>query len=209
MRIIIWDLDGTLVDSVGDIADAANLARRAVGLPALPDKMVASFVGDGVGQLIARLVPDAALRASAQQAYEHAYGEGCCRRTATFPGILAALERLSAAGYVHGCATNKPLAYTRRILAHTGLDRWIRAVRGGDGPRKPDPGQLVAILAELGGRAQDAWMIGDHHTDLFAATNAGCRAGFCRWGMGSKAEAHALIEADDPDQLVERILTYG
>jgi len=209
MRIIIWDLDGTLVDSVGDICDAANAARRAVGLSPLPEPVVAGYVGNGVDQLIARLVPEVALQPVALHAYEHAYADGCCRRTAPYPGIVVALDRLRAAGYVHACATNKPLGFTRRILAHTGLDQQITAVRGGDGPRKPDPAQLISIVAELGGQAQDAWMIGDHHTDLHAATNAGCRAAFCQWGIGRRADAHALFEAKDPEQLVERILAHG
>jgi phosphoglycolate phosphatase len=191
-RVLIFDLDGTLIDSRADLAAAGNQARGAVGLPALPLAQVVGYVGDGVDKLIERLVPEAGRRAAAKQAFEAHYRTHCCDATRPFDGLVAALDTLRAQGWSLAVATNKPDAFTHLILRGCGIaDRFV-AVRGGDGPRKPDPGQLYSILAELGGDAARSWMIGDHHTDIRAGRAAGCRVLFCGWGMG-----HADGEAVD------------
>jgi phosphoglycolate phosphatase len=204
-RVLIFDLDGTLIDSRVDLAASGNYARGVVGLPALPLAQVISYVGDGVDKLIERLVPAAEKRAAAKQAFEAHYHDHCCDATRPFDGLVEALNRLRADGWLLAVATNKPDAFTHAILTGCGIaDRFV-AVRGGDGPRKPDPGQLRSILKELGGDAAQSWMIGDHHTDIRAGRAAGCRVLFCGWGMG-----HADGEAVDatithPHELVQAL----
>jgi len=183
-RVLIFDLDGTLIDSRADLAASGNHARGAVGLPALPLAQVVSYVGDGVDKLIERLVPESSKRAAAKDAFEAHYRDHCCDATRPFAGLVDALDRLRAAGWQLAVATNKPDAFMHAILQGCGItDRFV-AVRGGDGPRKPDPGQLRSILRELNGDATQSWMIGDHHTDIRAGRAAGCRVLFCGWGMG-------------------------
>ena len=183
-RVLIFDLDGTLIDSRADLAAAGNHARGAVGLPALPLSQVVGYVGDGVDKLIERLVPEAVKRAAAKHAFEEHYREHCCDATRPFDGLVEALDALRAQGWLLAVATNKPDVFTHLILRGCGIAGRFAAVRGGDGPRKPDPGQLRSILDELGGEAARSWMIGDHHTDIRAGRAAGCRVLFCGWGMG-------------------------
>lgn len=203
--LIIWDLDGTLVDSRTDIATSANGALREIGRRSLPLATVAGYVGDGIGALIERLTPggDAAERERCRVAFERLYAEGCCRETAAYPGIVEALERLRGDGHVHAVATNKTLAYTTPILAHCGIAGYFAGVRGGDGRRKPDPWQLLDLGRELG--QPPAWMVGDHHTDIRAGRAAGARVLFCAWGMGHADGLPVDAEASTPFQVPESI----
>ncbi|MBA3700854.1 MAG: HAD-IA family hydrolase [Planctomycetes bacterium] len=191
-RVLIFDLDGTLIDSRADLAASGNHARGVVGLPALPLAQVVSYVGDGVDKLIERLVPEVAKRVSAKHAFEQHYAVHCCDATRPFAGLVEALDRLRSDGWLLAVATNKPDVFTNAILRGCGIAEHFAAVRGGDGPRKPDPGQLRSILRELQGDTAQSWMIGDHHTDIRAGRAAGCRVLFCSWGMG-----HADGEAVD------------
>ncbi len=200
-RVLIFDLDGTLIDSRADLAASGNHARGAVGLPPLPLAQVVGFVGDGVDKLIERLVPAPDLRAAAKHAFFAHYRTHCCDATRPFDGLVETLDRLRARGWLLAVATNKPDTFMHAILHGCGIaDRFV-AVRGGDGPRKPDPGQLNSILAELGGEAGQSWMIGDHHTDIRAGRAAGCRVLFCAWGMGHADGEPVDATAQHPSDL--------
>ena len=207
-RLAIFDLDGTLVDSRADIARAANHARAALGLAPHPLDAVVGFVGDGAARLIERLTPaaDAAGRARALAAFEDFYGAHCCVDTVVYPGIVALLGALRDAGWTLAVATNKPDAMTRTLLAGLDLARWFAAVRGGDGPRKPDPGQLTALMAEAGAPPAATWMIGDHRTDIGAARAAGCRVAFCRWGFGQHDGLAVDADVATPGELLPLLL---
>lgn len=211
MPLLIWDLDGTLVDTRADLATAGNAARAAVGLPPLAVDTVAAAVGDGLDRLLARLCPDAdaAGRALARQVFDERYRRVRTATTRPYPGILAALDRLAGAGWRHAVATNKPDEHVGPILAACDLDRRIAVWRGGDGPRKPDPGQIQAVLAELGETAATAWMAGDHRTDLAAGAAAGCRTVFCAWGFGRRDGLPADLEAQTPGALADHLLAGG
>lgn len=208
--LLIWDLDGTLIDSRADIAAAANAALAELGLPALPLTQVASYVGDGIGVLISRMLPgaNAALHESCRASFERHYALGCCQATTVYPGVFTALRELSAAGWRHAVATNKALAYTTPILAHCGLAGHFAAVRGGDGPRKPDPWQLLDLIRELGADPAQTWMIGDHHTDIRAGRAAGCRVMFCAWGFGHADGLPVDAMAFAADEIPARIVGF-
>jgi phosphoglycolate phosphatase len=207
-RLAIFDLDGTLVDSRADIARAANHARAALGLPAHELGTVVGFVGDGAAKLIERMTPEvgAADRARALAAFEAHYGAHCCVDTVVYPGITALLGALRDAGWALAVATNKPDAMTRTLLAGLGLARWFAGVRGGDGPRKPDPGQLTALMTAAGVAPGATWMIGDHRTDIGAARAAGCRVAFCRWGFGQHDGLAVDADVATPGELLPVLL---
>ncbi len=200
-HLAIFDLDGTLVNSRRDLADAGNAARAALGLPALPVDAIVPMIGDGAGRLIERLVPDGddAARHLAMEAFRTDYATRLTAHTAAYPGIPEALATLRGRGWLIAVATNKPAQFSVPILARLGLA--VDGLRGGDGPKKPDPAMLLDLMRELGAAPTATWMIGDHHTDLQAAAAAGIRAVHCTWGFGQREGAVATAVAAHPREL--------
>ncbi len=192
-RTLLLDLDGTLVDTVPDIAAALNRLMVSRTLPTFTMPEVAAMVGDGVAVLVTRAFaardrtpdPDALPEFSAD------YGANVATESTLFPQVQPALQRLSQDGWTLAVCTNKPEAAARTLLAATGLMPLLSAVGGGDSfpVRKPDPGHLLATLARAGGSSDRAVMVGDHHNDVIAATGAGMKCIFATWGYGAPAMA--------------------
>ena len=209
-RTLLLDLDGTLVDSVPDLA--ASLARLmgARGLAPFTYPEVALMVGDGAPALVQKAfaarggTPDA----SAIPEFLADYGEHAADETRPFPGVAETLPKLREAGWRLAVCTNKPLAPTRSLLAALGLGDAFDAIGAGDSfpVRKPDPGHLLATLALLGGTPETAVMVGDHRNDVVAAAGAGMACVFALWGYGPAssgegAAATATTFADLPEVL--------
>lgn len=201
-RLAIFDLDGTLVDSRHDLADAGNAARAALGLPPIELHEIVPMIGDGAGVLIERLTPghDASARALALEAFRADYATRLTAHTVAYAGIPEALAVLRGRGWAIAVATNKPALFARPIIERLGLP--CDGLRGGEGPKKPDPAMLIGLMHELGAAPGSSWMIGDHHTDLLAAEAAGMRAVHCAWGFGRRDGATAAAVANHPDELV-------
>lgn len=184
---ILFDLDGTLIDSRADLALAVNLTRRDAGLPPLPDARVVEFVGEGLRTLVARALPERPeeLDAAVERARGH-YGRHLLDRTVLYPGVKAALAELRGLGYALAVVTNKPQEFTDTILRGLDIaDAFLTTVGGGACPQlKPDPAPLHLALARCGAAAAGSWMVGDHFTDLEAGRRAGLRRCFCRYGFG-------------------------
>lgn len=200
-RLAIFDLDGTLVDSRRDLADAGNAARATLGLPALPLATITAMIGDGAGKLIERLTPagDTETRLRAMAAFRADYATRLTVHTTAYPGIPEALAALRQRGWRLAVATNKPAVFARPILERLGLH--VDGLRGGEGPTKPDPAMLLDLRRELGVTAAETWMIGDHHTDLLAAMAAGLRSVHCTWGFGQRGDVQATASAGHPSEL--------
>jgi phosphoglycolate phosphatase len=205
--LVLWDLDGTLVDSREDIAHAGNVARAVLGLAALPVPEIAAMVGDGMGMLLRRLCPDVdpPAFAAAESAFVAHYAEHCADRSTAYPGVLDCLNALQAASISQAVVTNKPLGFTRRILETLGLAPFFATVQGGDGPRKPAPDQLLAACADVAADPVASWMVGDHHTDLRAGRAAGCRIAFCAWGIGHPDGIQPDLQLERPQDLLEAL----
>lgn len=188
MRLAVFDLDGTLVDSAPDIAAAVNRMLAARGLAPLPVPDVAAMVGDGIGPLMQRAfaahgrTPDEAAGAE----YLADYEANVLVETRLFPGIQAALETLAAEGWILAVCTNKPERATRLLLAALGIETRFAAIGGGDrfAAHKPDPRHLAGTIDLAGGTPDRAVMIGDHRNDIAAARGAGVPAIFAGWGYG-------------------------
>jgi phosphoglycolate phosphatase len=191
-RCLVFDLDGTLVDSVPDLAACLNRVLANRGLAPLTEPRVASMVGDGVRVLLERAfaaygtVPDA--RAVAD--YTADYAQHIADATRAYPGIADLLAAARAEGWRMAVCTNKPEALAHAVLAATGLDGFFASVGGGDSfpARKPDPAHMLATLAAAGAAARDAVMVGDHRNDILAASGAGMACIFAAWGY-SPAES--------------------
>lgn len=180
----LFDLDGTLLDSMADIAMGVNLVRAELDLPPLPASMVRTYVGDGSSLLMQRSLPEGFYSEERLQRFLTLYGEHMLEQTRVYPGIREFLELHQ--GKRMGVVTNKHHALTVRLLEEFGISFCFQAVVGGDSApeKKPHPGPVLAALAALEATPASAVLIGDHHTDLRAGRAAGIRTCFCAWGIG-------------------------
>jgi len=181
-RHLIFDLDGTLVDSAPDLATALNGLLAELGKPALAETTVRAMVGDGAGVLVQRGLQASGLGDADQPAalkrFLALYRDCLIDKTRAYPEVEATLERLQAEGHRLGICTNKPFDPTQRILKALKLDRFFGVVIGGDSlpKRKPDPEPLLAAIEGLGGTAAGAVMIGDSANDVLCARAASVTA---------------------------------
>lgn len=181
MPILVFDLDGTLVDTAHDLIGALNAALVGDGVPSVPEAMVGHLVGNGARVMIERGLAYHRVSAGAArierlvQAFLAHYAENVAVASRPYPGVVAALDRFASAGWSFAVCTNKHEALSRRLLAELGLSRRFRALTGGDTfPfKKPDPRHILATIAKAGGDADDAVMVGDSRSDIDAAKAAG------------------------------------
>jgi phosphoglycolate phosphatase len=189
VRLLMFDLDGTLIDSRHDICIAVNLLRANYDLPPLSIETVTSYVGDGIDRLVERSLRgypvniEKATRECAEYYRRHLYDE-----TTLYPGVFDGLQRLYKAGYLLALISNKPAAACREILQHFEVKMLFAVVLGGGDTKhlKPHPEPLQSAMSILKANPADSWMIGDHKTDLEAARRAGIRSGFIKYGMGEQ-----------------------
>lgn len=207
---IIFDLDGTLIDSRADIAAAANAVRQRLGRPALAEETVGGYVGDGARKLLERVLahpddqgpsatpPDSAALDAALAMFLEIYGAHVLDRTGPYPGIRSLLAGLSDRPLF--LATNKPRALTLPILAGLGwADIFARVVAGDDPPqRKPHPDHLRACLEGYELAPDAVAMVGDSPNDIAPARALGMRAIAVGWGL---VDVDRLAAAG-PDALV-------
>jgi phosphoglycolate phosphatase len=191
-RGVMFDLDGTLADSLGDLANATNQALTSLGLPAHPREKYRTMVGDGARVLCERatpaerrdLVPEVLQRMRAHYA-AHWFEE-----TRLYAGIPELVAALSERGYRLAVLSNKPEDFTRQMIAHYFPDNPFQAVRGqrAGTPLKPDPAGALAIAGELAVPAP-AWLyLGDTNTDMATARAAGMKPVGVLWGFRDREE---------------------
>jgi phosphoglycolate phosphatase len=203
MPAIVFDLDGTLIDSAPDIHAAVAAMLAAEGRPPLPLATVTAFIGNGVPVLVARVIAATGLpagdHARLTEAFHAAYEADPVRLTQPYPGVRAALDAVRADGLALGICTNKPEGVTRDILARLGLAHVFGAVVGGDSlpVRKPDPAGLLACFGQLG--AAGGLYVGDSEVDAETAERAEVPFGlFTRGYRRGPAEAmRAAFAFDD------------
>lgn len=201
-RLAIFDLDGTLVDSVDDLAASVNHALARVGLPPRGREEIRGFIGNGARMLLARAVgARGELLEPALAAWRAHYEEHLLDRTRPYPGIPEALAR---AGRPLAVLTNKPAPMARRILEGLGLaTSFLAIVGGGDAPPKPDPAGARALLARAGVRAADAVLVGDSPVDAETARSGGMAFVAVTWGLVPREElvragaTHLVDRAED------------
>lgn len=186
-RLLIFDLDGTLIDSVGDLTTAVNRLRQDHRLPSLSADIVRRHVGDGARKLVERILQgcDVDLEMALHD-YRGYYEQHMSDTTTLYPDVREGLGRLRATGYQLAVISNKPAAFCRELLARLGVaDCFICILGDGDTPRlKPDPAPLIEVMRRASATPEETWMIGDHHTDLEAARRAGLRSVFVAYGLG-------------------------
>lgn len=214
---ILFDLDGTLVDSLEDIADALNAALRDSGYPTHPVAAYRQMVGDGARELVRRAVPSDA-REAAGEGFDQLFDQLFARyrehfhrhlvvHTRPYDGIDAMLEALRGLGLALGVVTNKPHGAAREVVERVFSEGTFELVLGQrEGiPHKPDPAGLREALAALGAEADAALFVGDSDVDVEAARRAGTRSVGVSWGFRGRAElarAGADHLVDRPDEIV-------
>ena len=209
-RIIIFDLDGTLIDSREDLAYAVNLTRADYGLPPLSLETVVSYVGDGIYNQMRRGFSDAKFEWDLEEVVavdrKH-YSEHLLDKTTAYPGVVETLARLKSA-FKLAVVTNKPDDCARRILGGLGILPLLDSVVGGGRTEKlkPDPEPLRLAMTETDSGTDGSWVVGDHRTDLGAAVNTGLKGCFCAYGFGVRDNQPADAVIDSFPQLIDVLL---
>jgi phosphoglycolate phosphatase len=205
----LFDLDGTLVDTAPEIADAVNASLRRLGLGRVTDEQVRSWIGDGARTLVGRALAAvgvapadlAVTTARAWSDFELDYADHCGRRSAVYPGVRAALARLTNGGARLACVTNKESAFAHRVLQSHDLHGAFEMIVAGDtlAVRKPDPAVIHFALAALDADADDTVLIGDSVTDVRTARAAGIAV----WAVRHGYHQGGLTGADTPDRFLD------
>lgn len=202
---LVFDLDGTLVDSAPDLQAALNETLREIGKPPLALEAVRGMIGDGTAALVARGLAASGVQADALAErlprFLAIYEAAPVARTRPYPGVPQVLAALVSDGRRLAICTNKPQAATVAVLRGLGLDGFFSAVIGGDvlPVRKPHPGHLLGAVKELAATAEDAVMVGDNENDVAAAKAAGIPVVLVRYGYARVAlsELAADIQIDE------------
>ena len=195
IKLVIFDLDGTLIDSAEDIAHSVNELREKMDKSPLPLDRIESYIGNGVPVLLERAFSDASAAAS-DEAYLPIYRRRLLDNTRVYPGVVETLNVLQEESRSLAVLTNKPLRESLMILEGLGLRKHFRSVYGGDSfeHKKPDPTGVLHLLDEAGRARDEALFVGDSRIDLETARNAGVPS--CLVSYGIRPEASAALEPD-------------
>ena len=181
-RMILIDVDGTLVDSVPDLAFCVDETMKRIGRAPWGEGPVRDWVGNGVERLVKRALvgrldgePDAAAFDNALPIFMEIYAQNISKRSLLYPGVLRGLDELQAMGYILGCVTNKAARFTEPLLRDLGVIEYFKIVVSGDTTpkKKPDPLPLFYAAERLGVLPDESLMIGDSVNDVTAARQAG------------------------------------
>ena len=193
-RAVIFDLDGTLLDTYKDIADSINAALAGVGRPAIPGGLVKQYIGDGVENLVARALglqeESGALRAECAKRFREEYARRWDSKTCPFPGVLDLVQSLAQRNIPMGVLSNKPDQFTRDCVARFLPSESFQAVQGAQPglPRKPNPTGAQRIAQALGVAPEEILYVGDTATDMKTAVAAEMYPVGATWGYRSAKE---------------------
>lgn len=210
IRAVMIDLDGTLLDTIPDLAAAANMMLRELERPELPESLIRTFVGKGITNLVQRTLAgsldgevDPPLLARGLAVFERCYAEVNGKHTTIYPGVEAGLALFRAQGFRLACVTNKSTRYTLPLLELVGLAPHFEQVVAGDTlpQKKPDPAPLVHACEIFGIAPAHMLMIGDSINDTQAARAAGCPVFCVPYGYNEGIDVRSL----DTDAVVETL----
>lgn len=217
LRLGLFDLDGTLIDSAPDLALAIDAMLQSLDLAPAGEARVRQWIGKGAERLVQTALTHALgaeaierstdLQATAMTRFMTFYDAHCTERTRLYPDVRPLLLRWHAAGVVLAIVTNKPLHFTRKILAALQVDALFAHVLGGDGPagKKPSPRPLLSVCEASGIPVAQALMIGDSANDVGAARAAGISVVCVTYGYNHGQP----VAATNPDRLVDSLAELG
>lgn len=207
---VLFDLDGTLVDSAPDLAAAVNRMLAELGRAEQPTATVTGWIGNGMARLVKRALtgelngePDAALFERALDIFKRQYAAHLTRLTRPYPGAIEALQQLAAHGFALGCITNKPAMFTEPLLQQLGLAKYFALVLSGDSlpQKKPDPLPLQHACRHFGVDINRAILVGDSAADIGAARAAGMPVIGVSYGYNQGRDVREL----NPDLVVDSL----
>jgi len=218
LRLLVFDLDGTLIDSKKDLVEAVNAALGQFGLPSQPENRIASYIGDGAAMLVKRALAadgaDPSLAPATLEAFLAYYREHKLDHTRVYPGVLEELATLRDSLPVKmAVLTNKPVRASEEICAGLGLAPFFFSIYGGNSfsTKKPDPEGLQKLMAEAGAQPEQTAMIGDSDVDIRTARAGGAWSIGCRYGLSphtiADMEAKQLVDVvvDSPAEWTEAL----
>lgn len=200
--LVIFDLDGTLIDSSKDLAISMNATREHFGMPPLDPALIYSYVGQGAAVLIRRALGPEASEEMVQRGLKFFlkfYRAHALEHTELYPGIRESIGELSANGHKLAVLTNKPARISFDIVGALGLDQHFLRVYGGDSflSKKPDPIGIKTLMEDAQAGPSETLMVGDSGVDVQTARNAGVRSCGVAWGFQPEA-----FEIDTPDVII-------
>jgi phosphoglycolate phosphatase len=215
VRAAAFDLDGTLIDTIGDLAAAVNVMLRLLGARELPEPRVGALVGNGVEQLVQSALKESLGKTPTHSAHQSAalglfrqlYAQGLFRRSRVYPGVVQGLQALADRGIVLCCITNKDSMFAEPLIREAGLSSFLAftlcADRAED--RKPSPNMLLSACSRLGVTPAEMLYVGDSSVDIAAARAAGCPVIAVSYGYGKKPSAAHPLEDAKADGLVDTL----
>lgn len=210
MKLTVFDLDGTLVDSARDLTTCINMTRATYGLSPLSVANVAGNLGCGIRDLLKKSLtelenPDLDDAVKKQAAF---YAEHLTDTTCLYPGVAGTLQKLRSSGAKIALVTNKEVGAATKILQTLQVAELFDDIIGGDSgyPFKPAPDALLALQEKYAVAVADCWMIGDHHTDLGAGRGAGFKRIFCTYGFGFCGEEIPDVKVDSFPEILPLIM---
>jgi phosphoglycolate phosphatase len=211
VRAVMIDLDGTLLDTIPDLAVAANMMLNELGRPALPEATIRNFVGKGINNLIERTLtnsmdgkPDPDLFKRALPIYDRCYKSVNGKHTTMYAGVQEGLDALRAQGFPLACVTNKSERFTLPLLDYVSISQYFKVVVAGDTlpQKKPEPEPLLHACGKLGVQPHEMLMIGDSMNDAQAARAAGCPVFCVTYGYNEGHDVQTL----DVDAIVASLV---
>jgi phosphoglycolate phosphatase len=210
-KLIIFDLDGTLIDSGPDLAHSINLMLHKLSLEAYESEVIERWVGNGALMLVRRalsgsVVPDDTLDAeyvnAALKLFLELYSQNLCRHTTLYPNVKNTIQKLCEREYTLAIVTNKPAAFVPEILTHFGLLSYFSLILGGDSldAKKPSPKPLLHVCEQLGFCVEESLMVGDSKNDIQAANAANMESVAVSYGYNYQEdirEFHPTLLIDD------------
>jgi phosphoglycolate phosphatase len=206
VRCLIFDLDGTLIDSKLDLALSVNATLKYIGQPALEHQTIYGYVGNGAQLLIQRALgenPDPAIVEKGLAHFLSYYREHMLDNTVAYPGVREGLDLLGRQRQSMAVLTNKPVRFSNWILEGLGMSRYFRYVYGGNSfeKKKPDPMGVEVLLRDLEAAKGEAMMVGDSDVDVRTARNSGIWACGVSYGIGTDG-----MRAVPPDLMVDSLI---
>jgi phosphoglycolate phosphatase len=215
IKAVLFDLDGTLLDTIDDIADSANYALEHFGYPAHPVGAYRYFVGQGVDRLLCAIMPEGARTPenidSLTKVYVERYNAHSLDKTRPYDGIAEAVKKLREAGLKLAVISNKPEQATKNTVSGMfpeGLFDFLAGARP-DVPLKPDPAIVRIVLDEFGISSDEAFFVGDTSVDLATAKNARCPSIGVAWGFRPEEVTEADFVIGDPSELPGLVASRG